>query len=380
MNTPSMEAEMFRREIGRDAHAAWEWGDRTVHSPSDHPRSAKKRSILHSRFHIKLIATYLTPILLLPLFVFHNTPKTRCAYVMVLVFVNWVTRTLPLGVTALMPLLYLPALRIISYDQVVGMYMNNTVLLTLAAIMMSIAIETTNLHKRIALWVLLQCGQSLRNIMAGYTVATFLITLLLKNSATADIMVPVVDATVHEIHYIYMKDMYTQRFGADAKKRPSVSYIANALKLDDIRMRQITTRFIKIRKVLLIMVAYTASLGSVGTLSGTITNYVTKMIVTSRFPRVDSVTFLSWATAFLPVAFLEVLMAFMVLYFMHMRRLAMDFKKEDVHDAFLVKYRSLGKITAAEKVVVVVLAVVFFLWSTRRAVFFKGWANWFHMR
>ncbi|XP_075749457.1 Na(+)/citrate cotransporter isoform X3 [Rhipicephalus microplus] len=50
--------------------------------------------------------------------------KTRCAYVMVLVFVNWVTRTLPLGVTALMPLLYLPALRIISYDQVVGMYMN----------------------------------------------------------------------------------------------------------------------------------------------------------------------------------------------------------------------------------------------------------------
>ncbi|KAH8022895.1 hypothetical protein HPB51_006253 [Rhipicephalus microplus] len=124
MNTPSMEAEMFRREIGRDARAAWEWGDRTVHSPSDHPRSAKKRSILHSRFHIKLIATYLTPILLLPLFVFHNTPKTRCAYVMVLVFVNWVTRTLPLGVTALMPLLYLPALRIISYDQVVGMYMN----------------------------------------------------------------------------------------------------------------------------------------------------------------------------------------------------------------------------------------------------------------
>ncbi|KAH8022894.1 hypothetical protein HPB51_006252 [Rhipicephalus microplus] len=251
----------------------------------------------------------------------------------------------------------------------------NTVLLTLAAIMMSIAIETTNLHKRIALWVLLQCGQSLRNIMAGYTVATFLITLLLKNSATADIMVPVVDATVHEIHYIYMKDMYTQCFGADAKKRPSVSYIANALKLDDISMRQITTRFIKIRKVLLIMVAYTASLGSVGTLSGTITNYVTKMIVTS----VDSVTFLSWATAFLPVAFLEVLMAFIVLYFMHMRRLAMDFKKEDVHDAFLVKYRSLGKITAAEKVVVVVLAVVFFLWSTRRAVFFKGWANWFHM-
>ncbi|XP_077564381.1 Na(+)/citrate cotransporter-like [Haemaphysalis longicornis] len=90
----------------------------------EHSKKAKKRSVLHSPFHIKLIATYLTPILLLPLFVFHNTPKTRCAYVMVLVFVNWVTRTLPLGVTALMPLLYLPALRIMGYDDVVGIYMN----------------------------------------------------------------------------------------------------------------------------------------------------------------------------------------------------------------------------------------------------------------
>ncbi|KAH9368453.1 hypothetical protein HPB48_012617 [Haemaphysalis longicornis] len=60
--------------------------------------------------------------------------------------------------------------------------------------MMSIAIETTNLHTRIALWVLQRFGDSLRNIMAGYTVATFVITLLLKNSATLDIMVPVVDA------------------------------------------------------------------------------------------------------------------------------------------------------------------------------------------
>ncbi|KAH6929663.1 hypothetical protein HPB50_003804 [Hyalomma asiaticum] len=379
MKTPFMDAEAFSKGADRIGEGAAERAYRAVPSPPEHSGSMKKRSILHSRFHIKLIATYLTPILLLPLFVFHNTPKTRCAYVMVLVFVNWVTRTLPLGVTALMPLLYLPALRIISYDQVVGMYMNNTVLLTLAAIMMSIAIETTNLHTRIALWVLLQCGQSLRNIMAGYTVATFLITLLLKNSATLDIMVPVVDATVHEIHYIYMKDMYADRFGANAKKRPSVSYIAKALNMDDIKMRQITTRFIKIRKVLLIMVAYTASLGSVGTLSGTITNYVTKMIVTSRFPKVDSVTFLAWLTAFLPVAFFEVLMAFIVLYFMHMRRLAINFKKEAVHDAFLVKYRSLGNVTTAEKVVMVVLAVVFFLWSTRKAVFFKGWAKWLHM-
>ncbi|XP_077564380.1 sodium-dependent low-affinity dicarboxylate transporter 1-like [Haemaphysalis longicornis] len=187
--------------------------------------------------------------------------------------------------------------------------------------MMSIAIETTNLHTRIALWVLQRFGDSLRNIMAGYTVATFVITLLLKNSATLDIMVPVVDATVHEIHYIYMRDLYVLRYGEQAKKKPSVSYIAKALNIDDAHMRKITTRFIKIRKVLLMMVAYTTSLGSVGTLSGTITNYVTKMILLSKFPKMEVVTFLSWAAAFLPVAVAEVLAAFIVLYYLHMRRL-----------------------------------------------------------
>ncbi|KAK8766491.1 hypothetical protein V5799_006716 [Amblyomma americanum] len=141
-------------------------------------------------------------------------------------------------------------------------------------------------------------------------------------------------------------------------------------------MRQITTKFIKIRKVLLITVAYTASLGSVGALSGTITNYVTKMILLTRFPKLDVVTFLSWSTAFLPVAMIEVVFAFVVLYFMHMRRLAMEINRDTVHDAFAIKYKSLGNVTVAEKVVVVVLTVAFVLWSTREPIFFSGWATW----
>lgn len=196
----------------------------------------------------------------------------------------------------------------------------NTVLLTLAAITMSLAIETTNLHQRIALWVLLRFGQSLRNIMAGYTAATFIITLVLKNSATLDIMVPVVDATVHEIHYTYMRSLYIQKFG-DRKKRPSVSYIQKALKIDDEQMQIITTKFIKIRKVLLVGVAYTASLGSVGALSGNVTNYVTKMIFETKFPKVELLTFMPWSVAFFPVAAFETVAAFLILYNLHMRRL-----------------------------------------------------------
>lgn len=36
------------------------------------------RSLFQSRFHIKLVATYLTPVILLPLFVFHNTRVIKC--------------------------------------------------------------------------------------------------------------------------------------------------------------------------------------------------------------------------------------------------------------------------------------------------------------
>ncbi|EEC09431.1 hypothetical protein IscW_ISCW008312, partial [Ixodes scapularis] len=108
-------------------------------------------------------------------------------------------------------------------------------------------------------------------------------------------------------------------------------------------------KFIKIRKVLLMAVAYTASLGSVGVLSGTVTNYVTKMILETRFPEIDLLTYMPWTVAFFPIALFEVVAAFIILYYMHMRRLR------------------------AEKLVVLVFAIVFLLWYTRKPIFFKGW-------
>ncbi|CAN7939552.1 unnamed protein product [Ixodes hexagonus] len=121
------------------------------------------------------------------------------------------------------------------------------------------------------------------------------------------------------------------------------------------------------------VVTYSAALGSVGTLSGTVTNYVTKMSLETRFPEMDLLTFMPWSVAFFPVAFCEVLAAFTILYYMHMKRLAIDTDKEAIREAFLTKYNELGRIRRAEKIVVVVFAVVFLLWSTRKPIFFRGW-------
>ncbi|XP_064470746.1 Na(+)/citrate cotransporter-like [Ornithodoros turicata] len=329
------------------------------------------------RFYLNVIITYLAPIFLLPLIIFHNTRKSRCAYVLLLVFANWVSRILPLGVTALMPLLYLPALKILPYDVVLGEYMNNHVLLTLAAITMSLAIETTHLHQRLSMWVLLKCGDSLRQIMAGYTIATFCITLVLKNSATLDIMAPVVDATVQEIHYTYIRNLYHEHIGREDPRKLPISCMAMEMNMKDEDMVKITTKFIKIRKVLLITVAYTAALGSVGALSGTVTNYVTKMLIETKFPKNTSVTFMPWATAFFPVALTAVAAAFFILYYSHMRRLTLDTNWNAISASFQAKYLQLGHVRRSEKVVIVVFGVVILLWSTRKPIFFRGWANLF---
>jgi sodium-dependent dicarboxylate transporter 2/3/5 len=103
----------------------------------------------------------------------------------------WIFEILPLGVTALIPLVFFPLSRVAELKTVAPYYAHPMIFLFLGGFIIARALEKTNLDKRFALSILEGTGSSDKGIVIGFIISTASLSMWISNTAVAVMMVPI---------------------------------------------------------------------------------------------------------------------------------------------------------------------------------------------
>ncbi len=307
--------------------------------------------------------TALTGILLFALILFLPAPEgmessaQRMMAVALLMAVFWISEAVPISVTALFPLLLFPSLGIMSAGKVAPNYSNHLVFLFLGGFMIALAMEKWNFHKRLALNIISKTGRSVPRLVLGFMIATAFLSMWISNTATTMMMLPVAMAVVRQI-----------------ANRATLNGKQNADTEESIQRN--------LGLVLMLGLAYSASIGGVGTLIGTPPNIVFAGFYRELFPDKPEISFVQWMLMALPlvIVFLPVTWLYLCRFIskVPLHKIGMEGNTEIINE----ELKSMGVMSRAEKYVAIAFAGAAFLWIFRKPLdlgFAKvpGWSTLF---
>ncbi|MGI9552053.1 MAG: SLC13 family permease, partial [Aurantibacter sp.] len=103
----------------------------------------------------------------------------------------WITEAVSISVTALLPLLLFPILKVMDIAEVGPNYGSPIVFLFFGGFIMALALEKVNLHKRIALNIIKLTGTTPNKVVLGFMIATASLSMWISNTATTVVMLPI---------------------------------------------------------------------------------------------------------------------------------------------------------------------------------------------
>ncbi|XP_010012195.1 PREDICTED: solute carrier family 13 member 5 [Nestor notabilis] len=312
----------------------------------------------------------------------------------IIMAVYWCTEVIPLAVTSLMPVVFFPLLGVLSSKSVCFQYLNDTSMLFVGGLIVAISVEHWNLHKRIALRVLLILGAKPALLMLGFMIVTAFLSMWISNTATTAMMVPIVQAVLDQMNNTeYDMTMMEQATGQtnkvieleekNASDPTSVHAMSSGQDPDDPRSEEKKRRK-QICKAMTLCICYAASIGGTATLTGTAPNVVLKGQMNQLYPNNnDTVNFASWFVFSFPNMILMLVLAWL---WLQCSFIGLNFKeswgcgteKSDkekaAYNVLKTEMKKLGPISYAEFNVLLMFILLVLLWFSRHPGFIKGWA------
>ena len=249
----------------------------------------------------------------------------RTAAVTALMAIWWISEAIPIYATALVPIILFPFLGITDIGGATTPYANPIIYLFLGGFFLAIAMERWQLHRRIALSIVLRSGVKSTSIIFGFMMASALLSMFVSNTATAIMMLPIA---------ISILDL----------TKDATEYERRNFQI-----------------VLILGIAYGCNIGGMGTLIGSPPNALLAGFFMENYG--FEVSFLDWMIVGVPVVFLSLPLVFLLLtrflYPIHLPELKGG-------KVFIQgELTAMGRVTAQETMVGMVFFITASLWIIR---------------
>lgn len=262
-----------------------------------------------------------------------------------LMAILWITEIVPLAATSLLPVVLFPLLGIMDGKDVSATYFNHVIFLFIGGFLVALAMQRWNLHRRIALRILMLTGSRPASILLGFMLSTAFLSMWISNTACAMMMIPILISVMQ--------------------------------KLEETTEKSVMSKY---AVGLLLGVAYSASIGGIATLVGTPPNLSFVRIFQIMFPDAPEVSFTEWFLFAFPVAICLLAFVWWLLYFMYGPKKGHWNALEK--GIFRQQYKALGPMGFEEKVILADFILLALLWLSRSDLDFgsvkiPGWGNIF---
>jgi len=243
----------------------------------------------------------------------------------------WITEAVSISVTALLPLLLFPVLKIMPMADVGANYGSPIVFLFFGGFVMALALEKVNLHKRIALNIIRVTGTTPNKVVLGFMIATASLSMWISNTASTVVMLPIAMSVIG----LLIND-------ADGFTKNDRNFALSVM----------------------LGIAFSANAGGIATVIGTPPNSVLIGLLENEYQ--IEISFLRWMVIGLPFSLVMIAISYWVLVkWMFPNRQLTFMASREVIDSELQK---LGPTSGKEKMVLIIFGITVFLWIFRTLI------------
>ncbi|MGY8896936.1 MAG: SLC13 family permease [Paraglaciecola sp.] len=240
----------------------------------------------------------------------------------------WLSEAIPIPATALLPIPVMPLLGIGDMKDVAEQFANPIIFLFLGGFLMAAAMQKWGLHKRIALKIVSIVGTNPTRLIGGFMLATAFLSMWISNTSATIMMFAVALSVIDFVAHKTADQQTVRRFGV----------------------------------AIMLGIAYSATIGGVGTLIGTPPNALLASFLSTSYG--ITVDFFTWMKFAVPIVCIMLPIAWLLLTQVVFP--AKQIKIGDVNSLIEEELKALGPMNYPEKVVAGVFIFAALGWVFRR--------------